>query len=1250
MSAEALLRQALALPPEQRTAFLDQVCAGQPALRAGVEALLQAQAANHVLELPTAELPQTGPYTGPAAAFAPPLALGSVFAGRYKIREKLGEGGMGVVYVADQTTPVQRRVALKIIKPGLDAARILPRFEQERQALALMDHPNIAKVLDAGVSETGQPYFVMELIKGVPLTRYCDEARLTVRQRLELFIPICQAVQHAHQKGIIHRDLKPSNLLVTLCDGKAMAKVIDFGVAKATGPHLTADSVYTEVGTMVGTLEYMSPEQAQLNNLDIDTRSDIYALGVLLYELLTGSVPFSRRELRSAAYDEMVRILKEVEPPSPSTRLSSSDSLPSVAAVRQTEPRKLTSLVKGDLDWIVMKCLEKDRSRRYETANGLALDLKRYLDDEPVLAGPPSTAYRLRKFVRRNKGPVVAAGLVLVALLVGMVGTTWGLVWANEARQAEAEQRALAEANEHKALASAAQEQAAKKAAEGERDRATQARDRTRQVLEQMTSEITGDSLATQTELSAEQKKFLTEVLQYYREFAGEKADGKEARERTAKAAFRVGLIESRLGLKEESTAAFRQGRDEYAKLAAEFPAVPAYREELANSHFQLALVLKHLSKPNESMEACRAALAVREKLAAEFPAEPYYRQEVARCHNQLGNLFVALGKPGAALEAHQLAQAMQKKLVAEFPAKAVYRQDLAKTHLNVGNLWNQFRKRDEALEAYGAALALYEKLTAEFPKKPAYRQELALTHNNLGVLFSALGKQGEALEFYRAALAVQEKLAAEFPAVPAYRQELALSHNNLGVQLGKQGKHAAAVEAFQAALVLQDKLASEYPTVPAYRQDLARSHLNLGVELKALGKREEALEAQRAALALRDKLAAELPAEPSYREELAASHHQLGLLLAELDKFAEALESHRAALALQEKLAAELPTAPAYRQEMAASHYGLGVVLARLGKPGEALAAHQAALALYEKLATEFPAVEAYRNELARSHHALGVVLANSGKRGEALAAYRAALAVREKLAAEFPAVPAYRQELATSHNDLGILLLGLGQPNEALQAYREGLALREKLVDEFPTVTAYRVDLGGSYCNIAHVIRTGSQPADSLDWYAKAIAALAPVVAKQPSLATARLYLHHAHWGRAVALGKLNRHAEALADWDQTVKLAEAKTQPADRAGRALAYIRAGKVDEAVAEVTLLTKAKGWSAVQCYNFACIYSLASAKDAARQQEYGQRAVALLRQAVQAGYKNVALLKKDPDLDPLRQREDFQMLLAELQK
>jgi WD40 repeat protein/serine/threonine protein kinase len=408
---------------EECEVYLRRACGGNEELRQRVEKLLAAHfQAGNFLEPPA---PTLEPATDQAIQEGPGTVIGP-----YKLLQQIGEGGMGVVFRAEQGRPVQRQVALKIVKPGMDTRQVIARFTAEQQALALMDHPNIARVFDAGTTDSGRPYFVMELVIGVPVTDYCDRERLTPQRRLELFIPICHALQHAHQKGIIHRDLKPSNVLVALYDGRPVPKVIDFGVAKATGPPLTERTMLTEFGQVVGTLEYMSPEQAELNQLDVDTRSDIYSLGVLLYELLTGTTPFERKRLKAVAFLELLRVIREVEPPKPSTRLSTTEALPSIAANRSLEPKKLSGMLRGDLDWIVMKALEKDRSRRYETANALSRDLQRFLADEPVEASPPSTAQRLKKFVRRNKGTVVVAMVVIGALVAGIIGTSLGLFQA----------------------------------------------------------------------------------------------------------------------------------------------------------------------------------------------------------------------------------------------------------------------------------------------------------------------------------------------------------------------------------------------------------------------------------------------------------------------------------------------------------------------------------------------------------------------------------------------------------------------------------------------------------------------------------------------------------------------------------------------------------------------------------------------------------------------------------------------------
>jgi len=433
---DIFLRAIEIVSPEARAAFLEGACGQENELRSRVNALLDNARPDSFLE-------------DPALQFMPASEKQGEKIGRYKLLQKIGEGGMGVVYMAEQEQPVRRRVALKIIKLGMDTKQVVARFEAERQALALMDHPNIARVLDGGATDAGRPYFVMELVLGVPITEFCDKNQLSTEKRLKLFLSVCQAIQSAHQKGIIHRDLKPSNILVTLNpDGSGLPKVIDFGVAKAINQKLTEKTVFTNYAAMVGTPAYMSPEQAEMSHLDVDTRSDIYGLGVLLYELLTGTTPFPEKRLRNAGYNEMQRIILHEEPERPSTRLSTlqGEQRSVVARNRGANEVTLGRAFPSDLDWIVMKCLEKDRARRYETANGLARDLERLLHDEPVVARPPSAAYRVQKFVRRNRLAVSAATAVAAVLLLGVLASTWQAIRATQSRkEAQAdEQRALA--------------------------------------------------------------------------------------------------------------------------------------------------------------------------------------------------------------------------------------------------------------------------------------------------------------------------------------------------------------------------------------------------------------------------------------------------------------------------------------------------------------------------------------------------------------------------------------------------------------------------------------------------------------------------------------------------------------------------------------------------------------------------------------------------------------------------------------
>jgi serine/threonine protein kinase len=470
---EEIFDAARELAAHERAAYLAKACGADAPLRQRIVSMLEADAAAGAFfktqaSSPTLVLSPTN--------LSPSIEKAGDRIGRYKLLQQIGEGGCGVVYMAEQEEPVRRRVALKVIKLGMDTKQVIARFESERQALALMDHPNIAKVLDAGATDTGRPYFVMELVRGIKITEFCDENKLSTEVRLNLFIQVCQAIQHAHQKGVIHRDIKPSNILVTVNDGVPVPKVSDFGIAKATAGRLSEQTLFTACEQFVGTPAYMSPEQAVMTSLDSVTRSDIYSLGVLLYELLTGKTPFDAKELMAAGLDEMRRTIREQEPPRPSTRLSTmaADALTTTANEHHTDAPKLIHLLRGDLDWIAMTCLEKDRNRRYETANGLATEIQRYLNNEPVVACPPSTAYRVKKFVRRNKGPALAAAMVLTALCAGIVGTGWGLVRAERARQREA-QRADGEREAKRAALAATEAERKAKDTALEREAETQA-------------------------------------------------------------------------------------------------------------------------------------------------------------------------------------------------------------------------------------------------------------------------------------------------------------------------------------------------------------------------------------------------------------------------------------------------------------------------------------------------------------------------------------------------------------------------------------------------------------------------------------------------------------------------------------------------------------------------------------------------------------------------------------------------------
>jgi superkiller protein 3 len=1148
MIEEELFHRAVEKPMlAEQLAFLDEVCADQPELRQRVERLLRSHRHEDSFLHPGVTVDQPGTETA-----------GTVI-GPYKLIEPIGEGGMGSVWMAQQTEPVKRLVALKLIKAGMDSKQVLARFDAERQALALMDHPHIAKVLDAGATAAGRPFFVMELVKGVPLTKYCDERRLTPRQRLELFIPVCHAIQHAHQKGIIHRDIKPSNVLVASYDGKPVPKVIDFGVAKATGQQLTEHTLVTGFGAVVGTLEYMSPEQAELNQLDIDTRSDIYSLGVLLYELLTGSTPLEKKRLKQAAMLEVLRLIREEEPPRPSTRLSTTDELPSVAANRGLEPKKLSGVVRGELDWIVMKALEKDRNRRYETANGFAMDVQRYLVDEPVQACPPSAWYRLRKFMRRNRTALAVTGLAVFFITVLGGGGIW-MALDRTARQ----QRLTARV-----------EQILSDVDQLERDQkwpeALAAAGRAEEVL------ANGEADDTIHRRVRDVKHGLAFVAEL-------------DRIRQERAAIVNGQF-NHAGASRAYAQAFR----DYGMDMESLPVEEASARLRGNS----ALAAPVAAALDDWVEA-RHALG---------EGKPNWERLVAVARgidpdpvrDRLRSMWGERITPGLQAEARRLAESIdiqaQSPRTLDILARTLAQAQLPDAAVQVlrdgryahpGDFWLNFDlgyQLSEAKDHVGAV--------RYYSAAVSIRPDSAAAHNNLGIALTDQGKLDEAIAEYRKAIELDPKYASPHSnlgealrrqgklveAVAEDRKAIALdpkhagAHNNLGIALWNQGKLDEAVAEWRQAIALDPRLAHPHMNIGqalalsdqgkldeavtecrlavALDPKNAKAHHSLGIALRAQKKLDEAIAELREAIAL----------DPKY----ARAYSNLGGALRAQKKLTEAVAACRQAIALDPKDAAahynlgvalhdqgdvagavaELRQGIALDPTDAKAHYNLGVTLSEQGKLDDAIAEYHLAIECDPKFAAPHgnlghalhaqkkldEAIAEYRRAIAldpknaMAHGNLGLALRAQGKLDEAIAEYRLAIELDPKD--------------ALAHNNLGLALRTQGKLDEAIAEYRQAIALD-------PNLAMAHANLG-----------TALHDQKKLD---EAIAELREAIKLDPKLAGA-------HHDLAVALGDQGKRDEAIAEYRQAIALDPKNALAHYNLGNAL---RAqGNLDEAVAEL---------------------------------------------------------------------------------
>ncbi len=832
------------------------------------------------------------------------ITSGKLIGGKYNLLEELGSGGMGIVYLAEQVEPVRRRVALKIIKLGMDTRQVVARFETERQALAVMDHPNIARVLDAGATERGRPYFVMELARGISITDYCDRHKLSTEERLRLFIGVCQAVQHAHQKGVIHRDLKPSNILVAIQDDRPLPKIIDFGIAKATGHRLGQRTLFTEQGQLMGTPEYMSPEQAEMSGLDVDTRTDIYSLGVMLYELLVGDLPFDSKTLRSAGIGEIQRIIRNSEPPRPSTRISSLGERGRTAAEkRKTNVSLMRKELKGDLDWIIMKAMEKDRTRRYATASEIATDIERHLRHEPISAGRPGTAYRLKKYVRRHKLGVAAASLILLALLAGIAGTSTGLIKATRAE----------------------------KKAKEEAQTAQQVTDFLVSLFKVSDpSEAKGNSITAREILDKGAEKIETELL-------GQPVIQSRMMET-------IGQVYQNLGLFGRAEPLLKKMIEIRKKELGDYhPAVALGMLNLAWLYLtqrrtaeaeplvrQSVEILKK-SLPGETWELSRGLLMLGmiHRDRGEFgPAHEYLGRALAICEKlfgpdnervsyplyHLGWLYKLTGEFAEAEKRYERALAIQEKALGpDHPNVLWTLNDLAVVEDNKGD-------HLRAKEYYLRALSIGEKIWG--PEHPY----LAPPLNNLGVLYWRQGEYKKAESSYRRSLAIREKIYG-----PDHSY-IAGTLNNLGLIYQETGNYALARSSYERSLAINEKTGGKD------NLGVAETLGNLAILDFLLGRRDQARQGFERSLKIDEKILG-----PDH-STLAGVLLDYALMLRVTGEYTKAEALYERALKIKEKVFG--PEA----SDVAACLIGLAKVYAAKGDVEKADAFYQRSLAIYEK------------------------------------------------------------------------------------------------------------------------------------------------------------------------------------------------------------------------------------------------------------------------------------------------------------
>lgn len=1292
--------------PGERVALLERECAGHPDLKKRIDQLLEAHFKSNSLLDPIG-LKQTAAMEGMGAKSAPARnaaeLVGTVIAGKYKLLQQIGEGGMGTVWMADQTEPVKRRVAVKLINNDRGISKtIFSRFEAERQAIAMMDHPHIAKLLDAGTTDDGSPYFIMELVKGIPLNEYCDAHKLNIRDRLQLFTQICSAVQHAHQKGIIHRDLKPSNILVENHDDKPVPKVIDFGLAKAaSGMQLSENTLFTAFGTVMGTPLYMAPEQANFNAVDIDTRADVYALGVILYELLTGTTPITRETIKKAALDEMLKLVREQDAPTPSSRLSTIDSAPSVAANRQMEPQKLSRFVRGDLDWIVMKALSKERERRYETANGFARDIEHFLDNEPVSAGPPSTGYHVRKFVQRNKGQVIAVSLVLFTLLAGMAGTTWQAIRAELARVDEAEQRKKAEAKEQEAKAAEA-----KAVLASERAKASEARTRTALGSADKMLEFQQEVRQHKTE------PLLPAELEYLAELATQlESQAKAGRGLYEAEAFaRLAAVQFRQGKLPEMEQSYESAIAILSELGLSDPEnAPEYVEQLARTRGKLARKLYVADNWKKCEAIMRQADADWVRACELSPRNPDIFASRASALDELhGNVIpmnISASAPGdsarqaaAQLPFVQAAVACWEKAVELRPDDRTLRLRLLRVHGYAS--WSP-----AALRATFRAAIRFPDETIPRRFKPnrdvdyPYARDRETFDSDLCERLMSAGVDpagGEwksnptwsPVEAFRRVIAEPcREVLKEFP---GYKYAS-------GIEFLLKLREGRVAESVPWTQTKPDEKPPE-PTAEQWRR--ATECYRQAIELAR--KPETKLPAEFLTLTLREKNFYDENKRPLKTTPITAEEyvwlHRLGRIwgvpadvLAELQRELAARPDWRPTpMFLHRVLMATLPdevihNADTPKQKLIALWTQADTLFARIQadvpRDGED----------YRKVADRFSGVAVnvagrFRQwgERAHAKHALtrcielveekplrpdvddwryrtrcyfdrGNFHLDGGEWASALADYQSCLKFSKQEPGNYDSLPIPGMN-AVAHFRSGTALLRLNLFDEAEKAFDEAIKIRSAetfqsrpLKSGKPSVP-WLVPITEHDRAKEYMLVGRWEPAEK--WAAMGLKTLAENEEAYP-IEQVNHYRYLLHSIRATALDGLKDHATAAKAWDAARQYGTAKELREFAVLSAPAYAKMGHHEEVAKRLDDLAKSDKLSNLELYNLACGYAHCTVGikvEPGQAAIYRELAMESLQKAVKAGWKDAAHMKQDTDLDTLRDREDFKALLAELEK